>query len=278
MAGGQIFSRRSRRGFSPYHLSSFQPTVHGEGSRVRGGYTQRGPSTTRIPVLKPGLSAVLCGEFGFLSDFPTVQGYPAHSDRAKASAKTLISLASGAVAEQFLPHEPLRNNPSGWRPSHRQPVWMLKVRHHDALMKTPPPLSRTRPPDWMTRNWKWFVPLLCLVIVGGIFGFVALVLTLMKSSDAYSGAMARVKSSPAVMASLGSPIKDGFFYTGNISVSGSEGSANFAIPISGPNGTAKFYVSASRSLSQWHYDKLVVKINATKQRLDISDTNQLPDK
>jgi hypothetical protein len=75
-----------------------------------------------------------------------------------------------------------------------------------------------------------------------------------KSSDTYSGAIARVKSSPAVIASLGSPIKDAFFFTRNINVTSSDGSANLAIPISGPNGTAKLYVSASRSLRIWHYD------------------------
>ena len=31
VVGGQIFPRFSRRGFSPHHLSSFQPAVHGEG-------------------------------------------------------------------------------------------------------------------------------------------------------------------------------------------------------------------------------------------------------
>ena len=30
VAGGQIFSRLSRRGFSPHHLPSFQPAVHGK--------------------------------------------------------------------------------------------------------------------------------------------------------------------------------------------------------------------------------------------------------
>lgn len=156
----------------------------------------------------------------------------------------------------------------------RLPSICQSVRHDYALMKTPPPLPRTRPPtDWMTRNWKWFVPLLCLVILVGIVGFAVTLLALMKSSGAYSGAMARVKSSPAATAALGTPIKDGFFFTGNISESDSSGSANFVIPINGPKGTAKFYVSASRSLSQWHYDKLVVKIDQPKQVIDILDTN-----
>jgi len=128
----------------------------------------------------------------------------------------------------------------------------------------------------MTRNWKWFVPLLCLVCLACLGGFVALGLTLMKSSDAYSGAVARVKSSPAIIAAIGTPVKDGLFFSGNISEINSSGSANLVIPISGPKGTANLYVSASRSFSKWHFDELVVEINKTKQRIDITDTNQLP--
>jgi Cytochrome oxidase complex assembly protein 1 len=143
-------------------------------------------------------------------------------------------------------------------------------------MQTPPPLPGKRLPDWMARNWKWFVPLLCLVALAGIGGFITLVLTLMKSSDAYSGALVRAESSPAVIAVLGTPIKDGFFFSGNISENNSSGSANLAIPISGPNGTADLYVSASRSSNKWHFNELVVEIDKTKQRIDILDTNQLP--
>jgi hypothetical protein len=128
----------------------------------------------------------------------------------------------------------------------------------------------------MTRNWKWFVPLLCLVCLTGLVGFVTSVLTLMKSSDAYSGAVALAKSSPAVIAALGTPVKDGLLFSGNISENNSSGSAHLVIPISGPNGTAHLYVSASRSLSQWHFDELTVEIDKTKQRIDVTDTNQLP--
>jgi hypothetical protein len=127
----------------------------------------------------------------------------------------------------------------------------------------------------MQQNWKWFVPLLCLVVLVCISGFVASIETLMKSSDVYSGAVLRAKSSPALIAVLGNPIKDGFFFTGNISENNSSGSANLAIPISGPNGTANLYVTARRSLGKWHFEGLVAEIDKTKQRIDISDTNQL---
>jgi hypothetical protein len=128
----------------------------------------------------------------------------------------------------------------------------------------------------MSRNWKWFVPLLCLIALACIVGFVAFIMTLMKSSDAYSGAVLRAESSPAVIAALGTPIKEGFFFTGNISETGSSGRANLVIPISGPKGTATLYVSASRSVGNWHFNDLVVQVAKTQERIDILATNQLP--
>jgi hypothetical protein len=128
----------------------------------------------------------------------------------------------------------------------------------------------------MQQNWKWFVPLLCLVVLICVSGFFASIEALMKSSDVYSGAVLRAKSSAAIIAALGNPVKDGYFFTGMISENNSSGSANLVIPISGPGGRANLYVSASRSLGKWHFDKLVAEIDKTKQRIDISDTNQVP--
>ncbi len=96
----------------------------------------------------------------------------------------------------------------------------------------------------------------------------------MKSSDAYSGALARAKNNPAVIAALGSPVKDGLLFAGNISENNSSGQANFVIPISGPKGSATLQVTATRSSSQWHYDDLTVQIANTKQLIDLLNTNQ----
>jgi lipopolysaccharide export LptBFGC system permease protein LptF len=126
------------------------------------------------------------------------------------------------------------------------------------------------------RNWKWLVPLLCLAALVCIGGFTVFFEHLIKSSDAYSGALARAKSNPAVIAALGTPIKDGFFVNGTISENDSSGRAYFAIPITGPNGTAKIYVAASRSLGKWHFNDLTVQIDKTQERIDVLATNQLP--
>jgi hypothetical protein len=142
----------------------------------------------------------------------------------------------------------------------------------------PPPVPpKKRPPDWFDRNWKWFVPLLAVTGFALLGGFVIFFFGVMRSSGAYRGALSRVKASPAVVAALGTPIDDGYFFTGNIRVNGSSGRAELAIPISAPKGTATVYVAASKSLGVWHFDHLIVQIDASGQRIDISETKAEPD-
>ncbi|MFT3870183.1 MAG: cytochrome c oxidase assembly factor Coa1 family protein [Nibricoccus sp.] len=136
---------------------------------------------------------------------------------------------------------------------------------------------------WLQRNWKWFVPTACLagviVFLGAIALFMALIFGFMKKSDAYSGALVRVKESPAVIDQLGTPISAGWFVTGNIHVSGSSGQAELAIPVSGPKAKATVYVEAQKRLGQWQFDGLVVQIDSSKKRIDLlkKEPNQRTD-
>lgn len=141
-------------------------------------------------------------------------------------------------------------------------------------MPTPPPLPQPTSSDWWGRNWKWFVPLLCLVLAllaAGVVGFVALLLGFLKSSDPYQGAVARARAEPALVEALGGPITEGFFTTGSINLNGPSGAAELSIPLEGPAGKATLYVEATRKLGVWHYDGLVAEIAATRRRIDLSD-------
>ena len=143
-------------------------------------------------------------------------------------------------------------------------------------MQAPPPIPKNQSSDWFSRNWKWLVPALCLVallFVGGIGGFFVLVMKTMKSSSVYSDALARAKSAPAVAARLGTPLKDGFFFAGNISENDSPGFAHFMVPVSGPKGSGHLSVSESRSLGAWHFDDLTLMIDKTQERIDLLNTN-----
>ena len=108
--------------------------------------------------------------------------------------------------------------------------------------------------------------LLFLAFVGSIL---VIVFSAMKSTDVYKEALARAKTDSAVIEALGSPIKDGFFLSGNTNVNGASGESNLAIPISGPKGKGTIYVSANKSLGQWNYSGLVVEVGQTHERIDL---------
>ena len=138
---------------------------------------------------------------------------------------------------------------------------------------TTPPISSRSQGNWWTRNWKWFVPTGCLTLVIILAVFVGLIVVIvfsaMKSSDVYREALARAKASPAAVAALGSPIKDGMFVSGSTNVNGASGEANLAIPISGPKGEATLYVAATKSVGVWNYSSLVLEVKQTKRRIDL---------
>ena len=120
------------------------------------------------------------------------------------------------------------------------------------------------PPNWWSRNWKWFVPTGCLTLIL-LFGlFIALIFSVvmgsMKSSDAYKQAVARARANPTVVESLGTPIAEGYFVSGNINVQNDRGNADLQIPISGPKGKAVIYAVAVKSGGQWEFSRLSVAI------------------
>lgn len=143
-------------------------------------------------------------------------------------------------------------------------------------MDGPPALPKDKPRDWWGRNWKWFLPVLCVVSVAVLSGFVATVFGFIKSSDAYTGAMERARSAPAVVAALGAPIRDAYFVSGNISLNGTTGAADLAIPVSGPKGSGSIFVQASKSLGVWHFDHMIVEVDSTRQKIDLSEYPPTP--
>ena len=138
-------------------------------------------------------------------------------------------------------------------------------------MNTPPPLpSRERTnPDWWSRNWKWFVTLLCVVMAALLVGFVASVSTLMKLSDPYVMGLEKAQNSPTVRAILGDPIDAGWFVTGNVSVSGPSGKAELSIPISGPDGNGQLFLKARKTAGQWSFDYLFFRAEDKRRQIDL---------
>jgi Cytochrome oxidase complex assembly protein 1 len=137
------------------------------------------------------------------------------------------------------------------------------------LLPPPPPRPKGKLDVFWDRNWKWFVPALCATGFLVLACFLALVCSAMKFSGAYTGAMERARASPQVAAVLGAPIREGFFVMGNVNTSGPSGSAQLAIPVSGPKGSATIFVDAKETLGEWHFDRLVVQVAGTGGRIDL---------
>ena len=108
-----------------------------------------------------------------------------------------------------------------------------------------------------------------LLLVVFVASVALIVFSAVKSTDVYKDAVARARSHPAVIESLGSPITEGFLVSGNTNVNGAAGEANLSIPISGPKGKGTVYVAATKSLGGWNYSGLVMEIAGTHQRIDL---------
>jgi hypothetical protein len=124
----------------------------------------------------------------------------------------------------------------------------------------PPPQNRS----WWNRNWKWFLPVGCLTIVlvfACFIGAIAMAASAaMKSGDVYKESMARASNDPRVTAALGTPVKSGFFVSGNVSVTNDTGNADIAIPLSGPKGKGSIHSVAEKSAGKWEYSTMTASL------------------
>lgn len=129
--------------------------------------------------------------------------------------------------------------------------------------------------SWWDRNWKWFVPTGCLVIVlagaGFAFTMMMLVSKAMKSSGAYGEAFARARHDCELQEKLGAPIDDGWFMSGTVNVSGPSGNADIAIPLKGSRANATLYATAIKTAGEWEFKTLEAAVEGDPGRIDLLD-------
>lgn len=110
-------------------------------------------------------------------------------------------------------------------------------------------------------------------------GSLVLIVKITKSSDVYRMTLARVESSPPVITTLGTPLKDGFFVNGNIHETyqdgQSSGTADLQFSISGPQGKGRVHVDATKVSGQWQFDDLYVKLKNNGKRIDVLATDSM---
>jgi len=64
------------------------------------------------------------------------------------------------------------------------------------------------------------------------------------------------------------------FPTGSFEESGPSGDAEFAIPISGPDGSATVYAEAEKFNGEWRYETLVAELDDSGRRINLLDEAQ----
>jgi len=128
-------------------------------------------------------------------------------------------------------------------------------------------------PGWWHRNWKWFVPVLAVVLLtllmGAMLAFMSAIFGMIKSSDAYQYPLQQARRSPAAIAALGEPMDPGWLVMGNINVNGPSGDANLQIPLTGPKASGDLFVEAKKSAGAWSYQTLVLQLDEGGKRIDL---------
>jgi hypothetical protein len=124
--------------------------------------------------------------------------------------------------------------------------------------------------SWAETHWKLLVGLLLILAVLGaglMAGFVSLAMYAIVGSNVAQGAISRARASQAVVQSLGLPIKEAWFVTGSIEENPRSGSADLALPISGPRGRGTLYVTARKVAGAWQYGLLEVDIKGSGEKI-----------
>ncbi|MFG6485642.1 cytochrome c oxidase assembly factor Coa1 family protein [Roseateles sp. BYS78W] len=95
-----------------------------------------------------------------------------------------------------------------------------------------------------------------------------LVFGLLKDSEAYKMAQARLAADARIVEIVGQPMSTGI-PMGSIQVSGPDGSAQLSFSVEGPRGKGTAYVAARKSLGQWKIEGLAFQEDDTQRRIEL---------
>ena len=130
---------------------------------------------------------------------------------------------------------------------------------------TPNPNAPVQQPNWFSRNWKWLLPVGCMVPIMCCGSFMAVtyftVAKVIQSSSAFTQARAEVNTDPQVEAELGVPVAPGFGISGNLNEKNGIGEADFSVPIEGKKGKGDLHVVATGKNGHWTYTTIEVSTN-----------------
>lgn len=137
----------------------------------------------------------------------------------------------------------------------------------------PPPPVQDSKGSWFKRNAWWSIPAGCC---GGLVLLLVLILAILgvvfgtlRSTEVYQKAVSTAGSHPAVQAEFGTPVDTEFWLTGSVEVSGLSGTADLAIPVSGPHAKGTLFTEAEKSGGKWTLLTLTVEVDGKDQVIDV---------
>ena len=118
-------------------------------------------------------------------------------------------------------------------------------------------------------NWAIAGVLVWIVVIGLVAATAFGLVSMLRDSDVYRMALAKVQANEAAMRMLGAPIEGGI-PMGSINISGPSGEAQLAIPVAGRQSKGTVYVEATRSMGQWRLDRIELEIEGEEKRIDLN--------
>lgn len=141
-----------------------------------------------------------------------------------------------------------------------------------------------KPKSWWNRNWKWFVPIIGLVLISVIFifttglsGIASDFAQAYSETELYENAIEKVNSEPKIEELLGEiePIDKLAILEGEVRYSNANKTVNSTVKIIGSKGKANMDISADKIDGEWNYTKIDVRIKKPadkKQTIEIYST------
>lgn len=135
--------------------------------------------------------------------------------------------------------------------------------------------------NWFSRNWKWLLPVGCMVPlvccggIGGVAYFAAS--TMIKGSGAFTQAFAKASDNAEVKEALGAPLTPGFGMSGSMKETNGNGNADFSVPIQGPKGSGSLHVVGRSRSGVWKFERIDVEAGGkTIDVLSAGGADELP--
>lgn len=110
---------------------------------------------------------------------------------------------------------------------------------------------------WKNRTWLVVFPLF-FTLIGN-----------MLKGEAFEQSMTAISQHADVVDMIGEPIEAGYFVTGSIRTSGSNGEAYLQYSLSGPKGEAEAYVQAYKDMDVWVLHNVIVHWPESDTRIQV---------